>query len=109
MIPALQTSGLKDEEFETINHISDHLKKHPALNFRQSENRRFLFELDDHYVRRLEFQPLALSTEKDFNDYNSGQMHHFDAVFLALLILKGTVFHSVETTRRPKLDFASNK
>lgn len=118
MAPLLQALGAKDEDLESIKQVSDHLGKDPTLPFRQSKNGRFLFELDDHCVRRLEFQPFALSAEENFKRYDSGQTRHFDEVgndlqlntaFLALLIFKAMVFHGVETARRPKLDYTSNK
>lgn len=118
MVPLLQALGAKDEDFESIKHVSDHLGKDPTLPFRQSKNGRFLFELDDHRVRRLEFQPFTLSAEEDFKRYDSGQTRHFDEVdndlqlntaFKALLVFKAMVFHGVETARRPKLDYNSQK
>jgi hypothetical protein len=63
-------------------------------------------------------RPFALSAEEDFKRYDSGPTRHFDevsndlqlnTVFQALLIFKAMVFHGVETARRPKLDYSSNK
>ena len=118
MVSLLKALGATNEDCESIKYVSDHLGKDPTLPFRESKNGRFLFELDDRCVRRLEFQPFALSAQEDFKRYDSGQTRHFDevdndlqlnTVFQALLIFKAMVFHGVETARRPKLDYASNK
>lgn len=117
MIPLLQALGAKDEDFESIKHVSDHLGVDPTLPFRESKNSRFLFKMDDNRVCRLESQLFALSTEEGFKRYDSGQTRRFDevgndlqlnTVFQALLVFKAMVFHGVETARRPNLDYARN-
>ena len=117
MIPLLQALGAKDEDFESIRHVSDHLGVDPTLPFRESKNGRFLFKMDDNRVCRLEPQLFALSTEEGFKRYDSGQTRRFDevgndlqlnTVFQALLVFKAMVFHGVETARRPSLDYARN-
>ncbi|EAW12370.1 2OG-Fe dioxygenase family protein [Aspergillus clavatus NRRL 1] len=118
MVPILKGLGAQDEHFEAIQTVSDGLRTDPTLPFRESKNGRFCFDLDTRSVRRLEFQPFALSVEEDFKRHDSGQIRRFEeigndlqlnTVFQALLLFKFMVFHGVQTHLRQKLDYNSHK
>ncbi|GME55517.1 hypothetical protein GTA08_BOTSDO12546 [Neofusicoccum parvum] len=118
IIPLLKGLGARDEDFELLQTVSDSLYVDPTLPFRKSRNGRFCFDFDTRTVRRLEFQPFALSLEEDFKRHDSGQVRIFDEVqnelqlntaFQALLVFKAMVLHGVATKHRPKLDYETNK
>jgi hypothetical protein len=118
MVSLLKALGVRDQDFELIKRVSDNLGKDPTLPFRRSKNGRFCFDFGTNSVRRLEFQPFALSAEEDFKRYDSGQTRTFDevdndlqlnTVFQALLIFKAMIFQGISTAQRPKLDYSSNK
>ncbi|KAK3685287.1 2OG-Fe dioxygenase-domain-containing protein [Podospora appendiculata] len=118
MVKLLGALGATAEDFEAIQQVSDHLDTDPTLPFRRSRNGRFCFDFGTRSVRRLEFQPFALSLEEDFKRHDSGQVRVFDEVqdelqlntaFQALLVFKAMVCHGIATRPRPKLDYGSNK
>ncbi|KAG9250294.1 2OG-Fe dioxygenase-domain-containing protein [Emericellopsis atlantica] len=110
--------GATREDLEALPQTADGLQYDPTLPFRKTRNGRFCFDYDTQSVRRLEFQPFALSAEEDFKRYDSGQIRRFDeiddelqlnTVLQALLVFKGMVVHGVEMAHRPKLDYDVNK
>lgn len=110
--------GAREEDFAKIQQVSEHLYFDPTLPFRKTRNGRFCFDYDTQSVRRLEFQPFALSVDEDFKRYDSGQIRRFDeieddlqlnTVLQALLVFKGMLLHEVACVHRPKLDYEWNK
>ncbi|KAI9148328.1 hypothetical protein HJFPF1_12156 [Paramyrothecium foliicola] len=109
--------GATRHDLDIISKTSDSLYFDPTLPFRKSRNGRFCFDYDNNAVRRLEFQPFALSAEEDFKRYDSGWIRRFDeiedelqlnTVLQALLVFKGLVVHGVDVARRPKLNYDHN-
>lgn len=116
MVPLLKALGAAEEDFESIQHVSDHLGKDPTLPYRETKNCRFLLDMSDRCIRRLEFQPFVLTAEENFKRYDSGQTRRFaeidndlqlNTAFQALFIFKAMIFHGVEIPQRPKLDYAT--
>lgn len=114
LIPLLKALGARDEDFEPLKVVSNHLKKDPTLPFRETRNGRFCHDFDSETLRRLEFQPFALSVEEDFKRHDSGQTRRFDEVenelqhntaFQALMLFKAMLFHRVTFTPRPKCTY----
>ncbi|KAK2754416.1 hypothetical protein FQN54_007060 [Arachnomyces sp. PD_36] len=114
MIPILKVLGATDEDLEKMRSVSDSLHDDPTLPFRKSKNGRFCFDFDQSQVRRLEFQPFALSVEEDFVRHDSGQVRRFQEVdedlqgnstLQALFVFKALVFHGVPTKQRPKFNY----
>nr|POF13543.1 hypothetical protein CFP56_02566 [Quercus suber] len=118
LVPILRFLGAKDEDIPKLQKVSNRLYEDPTLPFRKSRNGRFCLDMDSQTLRRLEFQPFALSVEEDFKRYDSGQIRVFDevendlqlnSVFQALLVFKAMVIHGIPTVARPKLDYSGNK
>ncbi|TLD19127.1 hypothetical protein PspLS_09780 [Pyricularia sp. CBS 133598] len=118
MLPLLRALGARDEDFEALKLVSDNLYNDPTLPFRRSRNGRFCFDFGTSTVRRLEFQPFALSLEEDFKRHDSGQVRIFDEVqdelqlntaFQALMVFKALICHGVPTVPRPQLNYESEK
>ncbi|KAI6258695.1 hypothetical protein MCOR27_006007 [Pyricularia oryzae] len=118
MLPLLRALGVRDEDFEALKLVSDNLYNDPTLPFRRSRNGRFCFDFGTSTVRRLEFQPFALSLEEDFKRHDSGQVRIFDEVqdelqlntaFQALMVFKALICHGVPTVPRPQLNYESEK
>ncbi|KAF7549639.1 hypothetical protein G7Z17_g6246 [Cylindrodendrum hubeiense] len=114
MVPLLAQLGATQEDFARLQEVSDHLYKDPTLPFRRSRNGRFCFDMEARKLRRLEFQPFALSLEEDFKRHDSGQVRVFDEVedelqlntaFQALMVFKAAIIHGVETVFRDKLNY----
>lgn len=114
MIPILKVLGATDEDLEKMRTVSDSLRDDPTLPFRKSKNGRFCFDFDQSQVRRLEFQPFALSVEEDFVRHDSGQIRKFQEVdedlqgnttLHALFVFKALIFHGVSIKHRPKLNY----
>lgn len=110
--------GATRADLDALQRVSDNLYSDPTLPFRRSRNGRFCFDFSTSSVRRLEFQPFALSVEEDFKRHDSGQIRVFDEVqdelqlntaFQALLVFKGMICHGVATAQRPRLDYYSDK
>lgn len=118
MIDICMNLGATKEDLDALPSVSEKLYFDPTLPFRKTRNGRFCFDYDTQSVRRLEFQPFALSADEDFKRYDSGHMRRFDeieddlqlnTVLQALLVFKGMVVHGVEMAHRPKLDYDWNK
>lgn len=118
MVPLLAQLGATQADFARLQQVSDRLYKDPTLPFRRSRNGRFCFDMEAKKLRRLEFQPFALSLEEDFKRHDSGQIRVFDEVedelqlntaFQALMVFKAAVIHGVETTFRDKLNYDTKK
>lgn len=118
MIDICMNLGASREDLAALPEVSEKLYYDPTLPFRKTRNGRFCFDYDSQSVRRLEFQPFALSADEDFKRYDSGHMRRFDeieddlqlnTVLQALLVFKGMVVHGVEMAHRPKLDYDWNK
>nr|POE50460.1 hypothetical protein CFP56_73878 [Quercus suber] len=118
LLPLLRFLGAKDEDVPKLQKVSNRLYEDPTLPFRRSRNGRFCLDMDTQTLRRLEFQPFALSVEEDFKRYDSDQIRRFDevendlqlnSVFQALLVFKAMIIHGVPTIARPKLDYSRNK
>lgn len=118
MVPLLLGLGATRADLDALQRVSNNLYSDPTLPFRRSRNGRFCFDFSTRSVRRLEFQPFALSVEEDFKRHDSGQIRVFDEVqdelqlntaFQALLVFKGMICHGVQTTHRPRLDYSSDK
>lgn len=118
MVSLLLGLGATPSDLDRLQHVSNNLYSDPTLPFRRSRNGRFCFDFSSQSVRRLEFQPFALSVEEDFKRHDSGQIRIFDEVqdelqlntaFQALLVFKGMICHGVSTTQRPRLDYSSDK
>lgn len=116
--PLLKALGATDEDFDRLQTVSDNLVSDPTLPYRKTRNGRFCIDFDSNTVRRLEFQPFALSLEEDFKRHDSGKVRIFEEVqnelqlntaFQALLVFKIMVLHGMETKHRPKLDYETNK
>lgn len=118
MIPILKVLGATNDDLEGMKTVSESLREDPTLPFRKSKNGRFCFDFERSTVRRLEFQPFALSAEEDFVRHDSGQTRKFQEIdddlqgnsaLQALLVFKALVFHGVPVKQRPKLDYNSEK
>ncbi|OGE57986.1 hypothetical protein PENARI_c001G01021 [Penicillium arizonense] len=118
MVPILKALGARDEDFPRLQAVNNSLVGDPTLPFRKSRNGRFCFDWDTKSVRRLEFQPFALSVGEDFKRHDSDTVRVFDEVdndlqlntaFQALMVFKGLMFHGMTVKERPKLDYHSNK
>lgn len=118
IIPLLKQIGARDEDFESLQHVSDGLTGDPTLPFRKSRNGRFCLDFDRQTVRRLEFQPFLLSVGEDFKRHDSDTVRHFDeiqddlqlnTVLQALLVFKGVMLHGIPTQSRAFLDYGLNK
>lgn len=118
MIDIVLGLGAKKEDLAKLAKVGDSLTLDPTLPFRKSVNGRICFDYDTNSVRRLEFQPFALSVEEDFNRYDSGVFRRFNelennlqlnTVMQAMLVFKSMVVHGVEISHRPKLEYNHNK
>ncbi|KAB8074149.1 hypothetical protein BDV29DRAFT_156879 [Aspergillus leporis] len=94
MIPILKVLGATDEDLEKMKGVSNDLLQ----------------------VRRLEFQPFALSVEEGFVRRDSVLIRKFrevdeslqeNTVLHALLVFKVLIFHGVSFKHRPRLDSES--
>ncbi|EKV15639.1 TqaL [Penicillium digitatum] len=118
MAPLLKALGARDEDFVTLQAVNNVLIDDPTLPFRKSRNGRFCFDWETQTLRRLEFQPFALSLEEDFKRHDSNTVRRFDevdndlqlnTVFQALLLFKGLMCHGMTVNERAKLDYRSNQ
>ncbi|KAK5988951.1 hypothetical protein PT974_10449 [Cladobotryum mycophilum] len=118
MVPLMLGLGAKEEDIPKLQVVSENLYHDPTLPFRRSRNCRFCIDFDTNSVRRLEFQPFALSVEEDFKRYDSGKIRRFDeiqnelqlnSVFQALLVFKSMILHGMTIAHRPKLEYEVNK
>lgn len=118
MTHILRGLGATEGDLASIQIVSERLPLDPTLPFRESKNGRFCFDPDGHAIRRLEFQPFALSAAEDFKRYDSEQLRHFaeiendlqlNSVFQALLLFKYLILHGVSTSFRPYLDYADSR
>ncbi|KAF2150240.1 hypothetical protein K461DRAFT_329262 [Myriangium duriaei CBS 260.36] len=118
LVPLLIALGAREEDIAGMKTVSERLWDDPTLPFRKSRNGRFCLDWDTRSLRRLEFQPFALSLEEDFKRHDSGQIRIFDeiendlqlnSVFQALLAFKSIVMHGVPFTHRHNLDYSVNK
>ncbi|KAJ5305494.1 uncharacterized protein N7443_005154 [Penicillium atrosanguineum] len=118
MVPLLKALGARDEDFATLQAVNNVLIDDPTLPFRKSRNGRFCFDWNTKSLRRLEFQPFALSLEEDFKRHDSNTIRRFDevdndlqrnTVFQALLVFKGVMCHGITVNERPKLNYRSNQ
>lgn len=118
IIPILKGLGARDADFEALKLVSNNLYTDPTLPFRRSRNGRFCLDFGTASVRRLQFQPFALSLDEDFKRHDSGQVRAFDelqdelqlnAAFQALLVFKALVCRGVQTIPRHNLDYDSDK
>lgn len=118
MVPLMLGLGARKEDIPKMEVVSNNLYHDPTLPFRRSRNCRFCIDFDTQSMRRLEFQPFALSVEEDFKRYDSGQIRRFDevqnelqlnSIFQALLAFKAMMLHGVPTAPRPKLEYGINK
>lgn len=118
MIAILKGLGATDEDLIFIQTVSDNLPPDPTLPFRESKNGRFCFDSEGKNIRRLEFQPFALSVTEDFKRHDSDQIRHFaeiendlqlNTVFQALLLFKNMILHQVPISPRPHLDYADSR
>lgn len=114
----LRGLGATDSDFAQLQLVSDHLYSDPTLPFRKSRNCRFCIDFDTNSIRRLEFQPFALSAEEDFKRYDSDTVRVFDEVqdelqlnvaFQGLMLFKALVINGIPTKPRPKMDYSGNK
>ncbi|KAJ6133777.1 hypothetical protein N7523_000099 [Penicillium sp. IBT 18751x] len=114
LIPILKVLGATDKDLEKMKTVSDTLRDDPTLPFRKSKNGRFCFDFEQSQVRRLEFQPFALSVEEDFVRHDSGQIRKFQEVdedlqgnstLHALFVFKALIFRGVPIKQRPKLNY----
>lgn len=118
MVPILQGLGATEEDFARIQTVSEDLPPDPTLPFRESKNGRFCFDSEKGNIRRLEFQPFALSVTEDFKRHDSDQIRHFaeigndlqrNTVFQALLLFKNLILHQVPIAPRPSLDYSDSR
>lgn len=118
LVPLLKALGARDEDFPTLQAVNNALIDDPTLPFRKSRNGRFCFDWKTKTVRRLEFQPFALSLDEDFKRHDSNTIRRFDEVdndlqlntaFQALLVFKGLICHGMTVKERPKLDYRRNQ
>ncbi|KFA77668.1 hypothetical protein S40288_10738 [Stachybotrys chartarum IBT 40288] len=118
MIPIVLGLGACPEDLARMETVSDNLYHDPTLPFRRSRNGRFCIDFDTRSLRRLEFQPFALSVEEDFKRYDSGKIRRFDevqdelqlnSVFQALFVFKAMMLDGVAVAPRPKLEYGINK
>ncbi|KAJ5756918.1 uncharacterized protein N7511_007100 [Penicillium nucicola] len=114
LIPILKLLGATDHDLEKMKTVSNTLRDDPTLPFRKSKNGRFCFDFEQSQVRRLEFQPFALSVEEDFVRHDSGQIREFQEVdedlqgnstLHALFVFKALIFRGVPIKQRPKLNY----
>lgn len=118
MIPIMKGLGATEDDFISIQAVSDNLPPDPTLPFRESKNGRFCFDFEGKNIHRLEFQPFALSVTEDFKRHDSDQVRHFaeiendlqlNSAFRALLLFKNMILHQVPITPRPHLDYSDNR
>ncbi|KAE8353032.1 2OG-Fe dioxygenase-domain-containing protein [Aspergillus coremiiformis] len=114
MIRILKVLGATDADLDAMRTVSNSLRDDPTLPFRKSKNGRFCFDFEQSKLRRLEFQPFALSEEEDFVRHDSGQIRRFreidedlqgNTTLHALFIFKALIFHGVSFKQRPKLNY----
>lgn len=118
MVPILKGLGATEEDFTLIQAVSEHLPPDPTPPFRESKNGRFCFDSQGGDIRRLEFQPFALSVTEDFKRHDSDQLRHFaeigndlqlNTVFQALLLFKNMILDQVPIAPRPHLDYSDSR
>ncbi|KAK2052504.1 hypothetical protein LY76DRAFT_598560 [Colletotrichum caudatum] len=118
MARLLRQLGARDEDFASLQAVSDGLVGDPTLPYRKTRNGRFCLDLDAGTLRRLEFQPFILSKAEDFSRYDSDKVRHFDeveddlqlnTVFQALMVFKSAVYRGVRSLRRPNMDYETSK
>lgn len=118
MADLMRGLGAAEQDFDSLQLVSDNLYADPTLPFRKSRNGRFCIDYDTQSLRRLEFQPFALSVDEDFKRYDSDTVRVFDevenelqlnSVLQGLLIFKAIMIHGVPTLNRHNLDYSWNK
>ncbi|KAK1624743.1 2OG-Fe dioxygenase-domain-containing protein [Colletotrichum phormii] len=118
MARLLKQLGARDEDFSSLQTVSDNLVGDPTLPYRKTRNGRFCLDFDAGTLHRLEFQPFILSKAEDFSRYDSDKVRHFDevennlqlnTVFQALMVFKSAIYHGVRSLRRPNMDYKTNK
>lgn len=114
----LKPLGARDEDFERLRDVSNHLGKDPTLPYREIKQGRYVFDCGDRSIYRTEKQPFILSTKEGFKRYDSDTYRSFpeieddlqqNTVLQALLLFKTFFFQDVESAERPYQDYTSDK
>lgn len=116
IIRILEEFGVRDEDFDALKTVGDHLAPDPTLPFRETNGARFCLDSERGKINRLEFQPFVLSLAEDFVRHDSGKLRRFRGVsdnlqlnraFHALLFFKYFIIRDVSVSPRPNLDMSS--
>ncbi|KAL6849667.1 hypothetical protein ACO1O0_009210 [Amphichorda felina] len=116
MIPILSGLGAREEDFESVQQISDLTGPDPTLDYRSVTYGRYCIDPETRSIRRLASQPYVLTVQEDYKRHDSGVPRTFDeappdmqgnTVVQALMVFKALVFQGVPVTPRDKLDYSS--
>jgi hypothetical protein len=116
MIPILEGLGVRKEDFESVQQISDLTGPDPTLDYRTVTHGRYCIDPETRSIRRLEAQPYTLTVQEDYKRHDSGIPRMFDetptvmqgnTVVQALMIFKALIFQGVPVTPRNRLDYSS--
>lgn len=117
MIPILKGLGARDDDFESVQQISDLTGPDPTLDYRTVTYGRYCIDPETRSIRRLESQPYTLTVQEDYKRHDSGVPRIFDeaptamqgnTVVQALMLFKTLVFQGVPVTPRERLDYSSS-
>lgn len=112
----LHELGASEDDLTYLKKTHNGLVSDPTLAFRRSKNGRFMFDLTDKTIIRLEFQPFILTAKEDFVRHDSGVVRNFRGIqddlqkntaFIALMRFKALVINGMTTKKRPNLDYES--
>ncbi|KAG9256672.1 2OG-Fe dioxygenase-domain-containing protein [Emericellopsis atlantica] len=118
MIPILSGLGARQEDFESVQQISDLTGPDPTLDYRSVTYGRYCIDPETRSIRRLESQPYTLTVQEDYKRHDSGVPRTFDeapsdmqgnTVVQALLLFKALIFHGVQVPPRDRLDYSSSR
>ena len=116
MIPILKGLGAREDDFSTVQDISDLTGPDPTLDYRTVTYGRYCIDAQTRSIRRLETQPYTLTVEEDYKRHDSGMQRMFDeapnemqgnTVVQALMLFKAMVIHGVPLNPRDRLDYSS--
>lgn len=108
--------GVPDAAIDEMWTLSDLLTSDPTLPFRVASNGRFCSDFSTLQSYRTEAQPYVLTSEEDFNRFDSGQVRVFDelnsrlcanSAFQGLLMINAYILRTLHPQQRPNLDYTS--
>jgi hypothetical protein len=115
MVPILKGLGAREDDFESVQQISDLTGPDPTLDYRSVTYGRYCIDPETRSIRRLESQPYILTVEEDYKRHDSGVARKFDeaptdmqgnTVVQALMLFKALVFQGVPVTPREGQDYS---